>query len=85
MKYEVEFTKSALRSLEQVRGKDRARIAKRIDMLAENPRPTGVKRLQGGQGEHRLRVGDFRIIYLIDDNRLLVMVIRLGDRKDIYR
>lgn len=85
MTYAIVFTRSAFRALEQLPGRDQARIARRIDALAENPRPSGAKRLQGGQGEHRIRVGAYRIIYLIDDGQLIVTVIRLGDRKDIYR
>lgn len=85
MKYEVVLTPAAFRSLEKVSGRDRVRISRRIDALAENPRPSGAKRLQDGGGEHRVRVGSYRIIYLIDDGKLIVTVIRLGDRKDIYR
>ncbi len=85
MKYEVVFTRAAVRALGQIPERDRARIGKRIEALAQNPRPGGARRLQGGEGEHRIRIGAYRVIYLIDDGRLIVTVVRVGDRKDIYR
>jgi mRNA interferase RelE/StbE len=60
------------------------KIEKNLLRLEENPRPTGCKKLKGRSG-YRIRVGDYRIIYEIEDNILRVIVIDLGHRKDIYR
>ncbi len=57
----------------------------RIQALATNPRPLGCKALQGGwRGYTRIRSGDYRIIYRIEDDRLIVMVVKVGNRRDIY-
>jgi len=85
MAYTVEFTARAVRDLRAIARADQERIAKRIDGLAENPRPYGVRKLEGEDGLYRIRVGDFRIIYLIEDRRLVVVVIRIGNRRDVYR
>jgi len=61
------------------------RIARAIDALANDPRPPGVKKLQGDDNLWRVRVGAYRIVYEIHDERLTVLVVRIGDRKDIYR
>ena len=60
-------------------------IREKIDLLASEPRPFGCKKLEGSKDEYRLRTGDYRIIYRIEDNRLIVEVIRIGNRKDVYR
>jgi mRNA interferase RelE/StbE len=62
-----------------------ARLVEAADALASNPRPHGVKKLQGDENLWRIRVGAYRIVYEIHDDRLVVLVIRIGDRKDIYR
>jgi mRNA interferase RelE/StbE len=56
-----------------------------IAALAETPRPPGSVRLQGPEGFHRVRVGDYRIVYLIKDRVLLICVVRIAHRKDVYR
>ena len=61
------------------------RLRPPIDSLAINPRPPGVKKLKGGAGYWRIRVGDYRIIYTIQDDRLIVTVVRIGNRRDAYR
>jgi mRNA interferase RelE/StbE len=53
-------------------------------VLATNPRPANCKKLKGFKGLYRIRAGDYRIIYRIEDNALIIEVIRIGDRKDIY-
>ena len=64
----------------------RARIFAAIRALATDPRPTGCKKLVGTRGTFwRLRVADWRIVYTVDDRRLYVLVVRAGDRKDVYR
>ena len=56
-----------------------------MDALAANPRPKGVKKLSGPDDLYRIRVGDYRIVYQIHDDRLIVLVVRIGHRKDVYR
>jgi mRNA interferase RelE/StbE len=83
--YTVELKPAAVRDLKAIPERERKRIKTRIDALAENPRPHGVKALQGGEGYLRLRVGDYRIIYTVLDQVLLVVVIRVGNRREVYR
>jgi mRNA interferase RelE/StbE len=84
--YSVSFKPQAERDLKKI--KDR-RIARRIvdaiTTLGQNPRPPGVKALQGDTSILRLRVGDYRILYTVVDTDLLVLVIALGHRRDVYR
>ena len=56
-----------------------------MDALAANPRPRGVKKLTGLDDLYRIRVADYRIVYQIQDDRLIVLVVRIGHRKDVYR
>lgn len=85
MAYAVEFTARAARDLKAIARPDQIRIAKRIDGLTENPRPYGVRKLGGEEDLYRIRVGDFRVIYTIENRRLVVLVIRIGNRRDVYR
>ena len=82
--YRVLITKSASKELEAVPQKDRQRIVTRILGLAENPRAPGCERLSG-EDKYRLRHGNYRILYEIVDDTLVVPVIRIGNRKDVYR
>jgi len=84
MAYDIVFTKAARRGLLGIREVDRKRIARRIDGLGDNPRPQGVRKLQGAENLYRIRVGDYRVIYSIDDGLLTVIIIRIGNRRDIY-
>jgi mRNA interferase RelE/StbE len=61
------------------------RIAHAIDSLADDPRPRGAVKLAGDQDFYRIRAGDYRIIYSITDEKLIVLVIAVGHRRDIYR
>lgn len=84
--YKILIKRSAAKELEAVAGKkDRARITQRILELADNPRPMGVEKLSGTSEKYRIRQGDFRILYEIQDDALIVYVVRIGDRKDVYR
>ena len=85
MRYLVELRPAAARTLRDLPASDRRRIAARIDALASNPRPAGVKLLAGPERLWRLRVGDFRIIYQVADEVLRVLVIRIGHRREVYR
>lgn len=85
MRYRIEFTRRAEKDLEGLPTDVQARIIKKIGVLADNPRPHGVEKLAGDEGFYRIRVGDYRVIYEIQDDILLVLVLRLGNRRDIYR
>jgi len=76
--------RSAARELEAVPLKDRRRIAARIALLAAEPRPVGCEKLSGEE-KFRLRQGDYRILYEIVDQELVVTVVRVGHRRDVYR
>ncbi len=84
-KFSIRIKKSAKKELEAIATKaDRLRIIKRIQSLADNPRPGGSQKLSGSE-RYRIRQGNFRILYLIQDMELVVYVIKIGDRKDVYR
>ena len=83
--YAVTILPSALGQLAELPRHDQKRVKERIDRLAVEPRPPGVKRLQGESDLFRLRSGYYRIIYSIKDVRLMVLVIRIGHRREIYR
>lgn len=84
-RFEVFIKPSAVKELERIPSKkDRQRIATRIRSLADNPRPSGCQKLSG-RDRYRIRRGVYRIVYSIRDEQLIVVVIRVRHRKDIYR
>lgn len=85
MAYTVELKPTAVRSLKKLAKGLQKRIAAKIDELGGNPRPAGVEKLSGKQDYYRLRVGNYRIIYEVKENVLLVLVIRIGHRREIYQ
>lgn len=82
--YRVEIRPRAAKQLRDLPRNVRTTIALVIDALAENPRPAGAVQLKG-TGFLRVRVRDYRVVYEVVDDRLLVVVVRLGHRRDIYR
>jgi mRNA interferase RelE/StbE len=85
MKYSVEFRPVVLKSLKRLPLKDLRRIKKKIDELAANlPNPAATK-MKGNNPFHKMRSGDYRIIYEIHDNRLVILVVKVGHRKDVYK
>lgn len=85
MTYRIDFAPAATRQLRKLDPVARQRIQAAIELLGTDPRPAAAKRLVGGGGEWRVRTGDYRIIYEIHDQNLLVLVVALGHRRDIYR
>jgi mRNA interferase RelE/StbE len=83
-KYSVRFVRSARKELEQLPDAALQRIFTRIEALAENPRPPGCKKLRGATDLWRIRVGNYRIVYQVEDAVLLVEIRAVGDRKDVY-
>jgi mRNA interferase RelE/StbE len=83
--YQIDFTPAARRQFLGLAKTIQKRIAPRVDALATEPRPPGVKKLQGEADLYRIRVGDWRIVYAIRDKALLVLVVRVANRRDVYR
>jgi len=84
MTYLVRIAPAAERQLRRFDPQVRRRVQAAIDLLASNPRPPKAIQLVGGAGEWRVRTGDYRIIYDIQDDHLIVLVLRVGHRRDIY-
>ncbi|QHG16953.1 type II toxin-antitoxin system RelE/ParE family toxin [Nostoc sp. ATCC 53789] len=85
MTYEVKFTKGARKMFKKLSQELQDRIQTKIDELVIEPRPNGVKKLQGEENTYRIRVGDYRVIYDIFDDILLVNVIDIGHRSKVYK
>jgi mRNA interferase RelE/StbE len=83
--YRVELKPSAVKELAKLAKPLQRRIAAKIDALADDPRPHGWKSLEGANNILRVRVGDYRILYTLHHKELLVLVIHIGDRKEVYR
>lgn len=84
--YKLLIKPSAGKELEAVGGKgDRLRIVQRIHALVEDPRPPGSEKLAGYDDRYRVRQGNYRVVYLIDDKRREITVYRIGHRRDVYR
>ena len=85
MAFRIEFVRSAARELEALPQPIRRRVGRAISGLAFDPRPPGAMVLSGAERRWRVRVGDYRILYRIHDDLLLVVVVRVGHRSDAYR
>ena len=84
-RYRLLIKPSAVKEIEAIPLKrDRQRVVERISKLAENPRPSGGEKISG-QEKYRVRQGRYRILYAIEDQDLLVQVVKVGHRKDVYR
>ena len=86
MTYEVQLKRSALKALGRLDARTQRRLWARIRSLAETPRPPQAKALQEPwKGHYRLRVGSYRILYTVSDDRLLVLVVKIGEREGVCR
>jgi mRNA interferase RelE/StbE len=85
MTFRIEVAPAAVRQLRRLDPAARRRVQAAIELLADQPRPSGARKLAGGDGEWRARTGDYRIVYEIHDDVLLVLVVAVGHRRDIYR
>ena len=84
--YRIEFARQPIRFLHKAPKSLRQRLASVIDTLQTDSRPPGSKQLvQSGDVLYRLRVGDYRIIYSIESHRVLILILRIGHRRDVYR
>lgn len=83
-RYKVKIKKSALKAMSNFPSRDIKVILERIHSLSENPRPIDCKKLSSRE-EYRIRYGNYRILYLIEDDMLFVCVVNVGHRRDVYR
>jgi len=83
--YRIEVTRAARRDLAKLPKELLRRVDAHILALAENPYPAGTTQLQGAEKFFRIRVGDYRILYTVEHHRLVILIIRVGHRRDIYR
>jgi len=85
-RYRLVIKASAAKELDAVDGKrNRQRIVAAIGSLSDDPRPSGVEKLSGMKDRFRIRVGDFRVVYAIEDDALVVYVVKVGHRREVYR
>ena len=85
MTYRIEFVKQSAKQLKCLPTEEQQKIKIKIDALADVPRPDDVVKLTGEDNLYRIRVGNYRIIYSIQDNQLLVLVLKIGHRRDVYQ
>lgn len=83
--YRIEVRPRAEKELAALPQDAQRRIVRAIDALAEDPRPAGCVALRGGEGLLRIRVGVYRVVYLVEHDRLVVLVVRIGHRREVYR
>lgn len=84
-RYRVEIARRAVKALSGLPRRDQQRIRAAIDLLANDPRPPGCTKLSGELRTYRVRTGDYRIVYDVFDDRLIVQVVGIGHRRDVYR
>ena len=85
MTFRIELTKSAAKALKAIPKTAQKRIAKEIESLAEGPPEPAKTKMKGDNPFHRVRVGDYRIIYEIQNEILLILILKIGHRKEVYR
>jgi len=83
--YSIEFTATAEKQIRRIAAGDRVRVLRAIQQLSHDPRPRGCRKLQGYDDVFRVRAGTFRVIYSIEARRLLIIILKVGHRKDVYR
>ena len=85
MSYRIEIKRSAAKALKEIPKANRKRIVEKIDSLAESPPNPDTTKMKGNNPFHKVRIGDYRIVYEIQEDVLVILVIKIGHRKDIYR
>lgn len=85
MEYAIEFRPSVLKSLVKIPKRDLVRIKKKVEDLGSNLPDPNVTKLKGNNSFHKVRTGDYRIIYEIHNDRLVILVVKIGHRKDVCR
>jgi mRNA interferase RelE/StbE len=84
-RYTIQYSRPASKELEALSAEVSDRIVAAINALQENPRPQGSKKLTGSKDKYRIRVGRYRVIYEIHEKEIVVLIVRISDRKDAYR
>ena len=82
--YELQIRPSAVKELEKLPRKDRPKIVQKIRALTDNPRPHGCEKLSAEE-KYRIRQGDYRVVYSVDDDERVILVVKVGHRKEGYR
>ena len=83
--FSVELTRTAEKQLRRIAKTHRIRIVEAIQALADRPRPQGARKLQGYDDVYRIRVGQYRVVYEVYDDRVVVIVLKVGHRQDVYK
>lgn len=84
-RYTVEIARRAVKAIAKLPRQEQQRVRAAIDLLADEPRPPGCTKLTGEDSAYRVRIGDYRIVYEVIDARLVIHVVRVGHRRDVYR
>ena len=84
-KYSLEFSATAERQLGKLRKPDLLRVLRAIRSLSEEPHPRGTRKLQDYDDVYRIRVGTYRVLYSVESERVTIIVLKIGQRKDVYR
>ena len=85
MQYYIEFRPTVLKSLKRFPKKDLVRIKKKIEELGSNLPSANLTKMKGNNRFHRIRSGDYRIIYEIHDDKVVILIVKAGHRKDVYK
>jgi mRNA interferase RelE/StbE len=85
MPYSIQFTARALRDLSDLDRPVQQWVRRRIDLLAQDPFPPGVKKLHAEEPYYRIRVGNYRVIYQVEGQQLRVVIVKIGHHRDVYR
>lgn len=85
MRYSIEFRPAVLKSMKRLPKRDLRRIKKKVDDLAENLPDPATTKMKGNNTFHKIRVGGYRIVYEIHQDRLVILVVKVGHRKDVYK
>jgi len=83
--YKVEFRPAALKSLKQLPKRELIRIKNKVTDLGQNPPDPITTKLKGNNSFHKIRIGDYRIIYEIHNEKLIILIVKIGHRKDVYK
>jgi len=83
--YDIEITRTAEKQLEGLPREEQRRVARAIVALADQPKPRGSRKLTGYDDVFRIRVGRYRVLYSISDRKLIIIILKLGHRRDVYR
>jgi mRNA interferase RelE/StbE len=84
-RYDIEISETAEKQLKKLQRGDQRRVVRAIVALADEPHPRGSRKLSGYNDVFRIRVGRYRVIYSVSGNRLIVIILKIGHRKDVYR